>query len=520
VLPSRIRTSTVALFLATVAIVATGYLRELVLASLFGAGAEMDAFYFSLALVLALHDLVFAGVLGATIVPLLHSDSTEPTAGPIGRDGPVITATLVVAVIGALLAAALCALMPFLIPAIAPGMSEPVRALSIEFTTILIWSLPAGALTTLFTLVLNAHHRFALPALVYVANNLLFVILLLSLASQLGAHALPIVALAGSMLTAAALAIHLARLGLLRRIRPDPNRAFFAAAWSLSRPLLLSFGLGSTGGLLMASQLVIRTFAADHGEGAIAALGYAFRLYQVPLSLTAHPAASLMLPLVAAFYAARRLGDVATLCRQALLWGLVLLFPAAIVLWGGADLVVHVLLQRGNFDAEAAHLTAEALRGFAPAVILEASIVVFFRVFYALRMPDRTVLVAFVTLLSLILAFVLFPKAPFAMVAVFLSASFGVATALLLTLLISFLGRTALPAPEQLVRWSACAAVAIAAWKIVTWNAASATSAQAIGLTAFICVYLLAVGVLLPDCRRMAAEIGRETAARTAWWRP
>jgi peptidoglycan biosynthesis protein MviN/MurJ (putative lipid II flippase) len=137
-------------------------------------------------------------------------------------------------------------------------------------------------LTALFTLVLNAHDRFAVAGLVHVGNNLLFVILLVSLGSWLGTRALPIAALTGVLLTAAILGVYLVRLGLLRVLRPDPTKAFFSAVWTLSRPLLLSVGLGSAGGLLMASQLIIRAFGGNHGEGAIAALGYAFRLYQVP----------------------------------------------------------------------------------------------------------------------------------------------------------------------------------------------------------------------------------------------
>jgi putative peptidoglycan lipid II flippase len=214
----------------------------------------------------------------------------------------------------------------------------------------------------------------------------------------------------------------------------------------------------------------------------------------------------------------RRLEDVAALCRQALLWGLVLLFPAAAMLWGGSELVVEVLLRRGNFDDEAVRLTAEALRGFVPAVVLEASVVVFFRVFYALQMPGRTVTVALATLVSLIALLLLFPQAPFALVPLFFSASYGVAAALLLIILISILGWSVLPSPEQLVRWLAGAAIAIAAARTSAWMASGRT-AQAVELTCFACVYVLAIGLLLPECRRVAVAMGRQTIGRTAWWR-
>jgi putative peptidoglycan lipid II flippase len=519
-LQARIRTTSATLFLVTAGITATGYLRELVLASLFGAGAEMDAFYFSLALVLAVHDLVFVAALGAAIVPLLHVHNVDSAASLAERARIVVTATLVVAAFSGLLSILLWIGMPQIVDALAPRMSEPVRAMSTAFGTVLAWSLPAGALTTLFTLVLNAHHRFALAALAYLANNVIFLAVLLLFAPSLGARVLPLAAMAGPILTVLVLAMQLTRLGLLRRVRPDLSRPFFQPFWRLSRMLLLSFGIGSTGGLLMSSQLIIRSFAADYGEGAIAALGYAFRLYYVPLSLIASPAATLALPMVASLYAAGRLRDIGQICRQVFLWGLIILFPAAIIAWGGADLIVHVFLRRGNFDAEAARITAEALRGFAPAMMMEATFVVFFRVFYALRMPNRTVVVALVALASLIVLLLLVPRMAFIEVPLCLSAAFTVATCVLVTFLVRILGWEALPDREQLMRWLASATLGVAAWKLVSlYPADDDVGSQLRALTVFLGAYFLSVGVLLPDCRRAASLLMRGAVNRTGWWR-
>jgi putative peptidoglycan lipid II flippase len=518
-LQARIRTTSATLFLVTAGITATGYLRELVLASLFGAGAEMDAFYFSLALVLAVHDLVFVAALGAAIVPLLHVHNVDSAASLVERARIVVTATLIVAAASGILSMVLWIGMPQIIDALAPRMSEPVRATSTAFGTVLAWSLPAGALSTLFTLVLNAHHRFVLAALAYLANNVIFFTVLLLLTPWLGSHVLPLAAMAGPILAVLVLATQLIRLGLLRRVRPDLSRTFFQPFWRLSRMLVLSLGIGSTSGLLMASQLIVRSFAADYGEGAIAALGYAFRLYYVPLSLIASPAATLALPMVASLYAAGRLSDIGQICRQVFLWGLIILFPAAIIAWGGADLIVHVFLQRGNFDAEAARITAEALRGFAPAMMMEATFVVFFRVFYALRMPDRTVVIALVALASLIVLLFLVPRVAFIEVPLCLSAAFTIAACVLVILLVRVLGWQALPDRAHLIRWLASAALGVAAWKLVPLHLADDVSSQLSALSIFLCVYFLSIGVLLPECRQAASRLVRGAVNRTRWRR-
>jgi putative peptidoglycan lipid II flippase len=279
--------------------------------------------------------------------------------------------------------------------------------------------------------------------------------------------------------------------------------------------LLLSLGIGSTGGLLMASQLIIRSFAAAYGDGSIAALGYAFRLYEVPLSLIAGPAGTLVLPMVASLYAAGRFSEIGHVCQQIILWGLIVLFPAAFIAWGGADLIVHVLLRRGNFDADAAHITAEALRGFAPAVMTEAAFVVFFRVFYALRMPGRTVLAALITLASLVGLLLIIPNAAFISVPLCLSAAFTVTAFLLGCSLVSTLGWGALPNGWQLVRWLASSALGVGAWKLISLQ--SAGGAQLSALSVFLGVYFLCIGFLFPDGRREASRFMRAAANRAGW---
>jgi peptidoglycan biosynthesis protein MviN/MurJ (putative lipid II flippase) len=198
---------------------------------------------------------------------------------------------------------------------------------------------------------------------------------------------------------------------------------------------------------------------------------------------------------------------------------LIILFPAAIIAWGGADLIVHVFLQRGNFDAEAARITAEALRGFAPAMMMEATFVVFFRVFYALRMPDRTVVIALVALASLIVLLFLVPRVAFIEVPLCLSAAFTIAACVLVILLVRVLGWQALPDRAHLIRWLASAALGVAAWKLVPLHLADDVSSQLSALSIFLCVYFLSIGVLLPECRQAASRLVRGAVNRTGWRR-
>ncbi|WP_271586837.1 murein biosynthesis integral membrane protein MurJ [Bradyrhizobium sp. CCBAU 53415] len=485
------------------------------MAGAFGASGEIDAFYLSFGIVQTAHDLLFVGSLGATIVPLLHTFGAERADSLPARRRFVVTATMLVGLVATALAIIVWAMMPTLVKVCAPGLSEAVATDVIHFGTSLVWLLPATALTTLFALVLNAHGKFVLAASAYLINNSVFCILVLVFAPGMGARILPLASVAGLLLAIPILAVRLARMNLLAPVWPDLSRSFFSGLWRLARMPLLSLGIGSTSGLLMVSHLIIRGYAADYPEGSIAALGYAFRIYEVPLSLIANPVATLILPIVASLHVAGEVEQIGRLSSQILLWGLVLLFPAAMITWLNADLIVTLLLRHGNFDGDAVSVTAAALRAFAPAVMSEAVFVVFFRFFYALQKPGRTVGVSLATLGALLLLLPVTAPTAFVAIPLCLSAAFTLAAGMLVSLLVHDVGWNALPKFSEITRWVVCALLSSTVGKLALWGQASAYPwSQMTASALFILVYFSSVVLLLPDCQRVVFVAAKKIMRR------
>jgi putative peptidoglycan lipid II flippase len=461
-LSQRIAFTSALLVLITVVTAATGYLREVVLARTFGTGAVMDAFYFTWGLIQAIHDLLFGAILTATVVPLLHRRDGDEKVTSLDPPRFAVTVIVTVGLLAIIVAAALRGLLPYLLDVLVPKMSDEVRAQSIAISTILVWLLPLNALTNVCVFLLNAYQRFMLAGSVYIFFNVSFVIILL-LAPNSGADSVAIAAVAGPAVALPILGFALVRIGLLRPRMPHFNKEFFAPVWRQSKPILLTGGIGSSLGLLMVAHLIIRIFAAGNGEGAIAALGYAFRLYEVPLSLIANPAAVIMLPNIAILYKSGKTKEIGSVVREALLAGLVLLFAAAAVTWIESNLIVHLLLQRGNFGPEATRLTADALRGFSPAIVGEGIIVVFYRVFYAAHQPGITVFASGVALLVIAISLYLFGHSAF--IAVPLSLSGGMcagALAIIFGIKRNF-GRDSMPSAAAVAKLAGCGLIALSA---------------------------------------------------------
>ena len=495
--------TSLALLVINVVVAATGYLREFVLAHTFGVGTEMDAFYFCLALVQATHDLLFGAVLTATVVPLLHRGDAGNTPAAYDPARFTVTVALTVAVLASTLAVVLRAALPYLIDVLSPKMSVVVRAQCLVLGTALVWLLPLNALTNVCVLVMNAYGRFILAASIYFLINIVFVVVLLLAEPVAGVNALSVAILAGPLLAIPILAFSLARMGLLRTLRPDLSKEFFAPIWRQARPIVLTLGVGSSLGLLMIAHLIVRGFAADGVPGSIAALGYAFRLYEVPLSLIANPAAVLMLPNIAILFKARRLADIGEVSRQTLLAGIVVLFPAAVVTWIGADLIVHIFLERGNFGTEAARLTADALRGFAPAIVGEGFIVVFYRLFYAIHRPNRPVIASSAALLGLVILLPLCGNLGFIAIPLALSAAFLLGAVVLVCFLVRDVGIVSLPRLASISRWGICVLIGVTAWKFTEHYEAENEWSELLIASIFALFYGSAVLILFADYRRV-----------------
>jgi putative peptidoglycan lipid II flippase len=511
----RIALTSFVLFGITATVAVTGYLRELILARIFGASTGMDAFYFSIGVIQAAHDLLFGAALMATIVPLLHrrEDDQSGTA-TIDPARFTVTAALTITLGAIAVAVVLRAALPSLIDLLAPKMGATVRTQCVALSTLLVWMLPLNALMNLCVFVLNAYRRFILAGTVYLIVNLVFIGTILLTEPIFGVESLSIASLAGPLVVVPVLAVNLARLKLLRPVRPDFSKEFFLPVWRQARPILLTFGIGSGLGLLLLAHLIVRSFAADSGEGSIAALGYAFRLYEVPLSLIANPAAVMILPSVAIMYKAGRTLDIASLSREALLAGLIVLFAAAVVTWISADFVVRVLLQHGNFGPEAARLTSEALRGFAPAIFGEGIIVVFYRVFYAIHLPSRTVAVSFSALIALLALLHSVGHLGFIAIPLSLSASFLIGALILGYFIAREIGVGGLPGPAPLAKWMGCAIAGIAAWKLAEIRLPGSFLDEAAVAVIFALVYSAAILLVFADYRRFVFALADRASLR------
>ncbi len=159
------------------------------------------------------------------------------------------------------------------------------------------------------------------------------------------------------------------------------------------RRVLMLMGPAALGmGVSQVNIGIDRLLAFFAGEWAPAALAFSERLVYLPLGLFATAMGTVLLPTLSRSAARRESGEMVKTVESSLVHLMMIMTPAAFGLLVLAEPLVTLAYQRGRFDARSTMLTARALRFYAPGLIAFSLYKVFVPVFYALKNTRTPVL--------------------------------------------------------------------------------------------------------------------------------
>jgi putative peptidoglycan lipid II flippase len=392
--------STVSLFTLVSRI--TGLVRELLIASTFGASAITDAFNVAFRIPNLFRRLFAEGAFSQAFVPVLAAskarEGDEATKLLIDRVATLLTwVLLLVCVIGV-------AAAPVLVWVMASGLKQgPPGARGFEAAVFMTrWMFPYIGFMSLVALssgVLNTWRRFAVPAATPVLLNFSMIAAAWFGAPWFGAHGIePIYAMGGGVMIGGALQLAvqipaLAGIGMLPRI--SFNWAVARAAWAdpatrnvarLMVPALLGVSVAQI-------SLLINTQIASHlAPGSVSWLTYADRLMEFPTAMLGVAIGVVLMPQLAAAKAANDPGRYSAMLD----WGLrivtLMAVPCAVALLTFAQPLVATLYHYGAFSDRDVQQTTIALMGYGAGLLGLVAIKVLAPGFYAsqdIRTPVR-----------------------------------------------------------------------------------------------------------------------------------
>ncbi len=355
----------------------TGFVRDIILAAVLGAGPVADAFFVALRLPNHFRAIFAEGAFNAAFVPAY--------AGIRERGGPERAGQFADRIFTLLLASQILVLAialiftPAVIEVLAPGFAnDPGRyALAVELTRITFPYLLLITLVTLYGGILNSLQRFAAAAAAPILLNLsLIVALLLAAFFPTAGHAAAWGVLISGVLQALLVGGDSWRANVLaglRRPRLDADvRQFFRA--------LAPATFGSAGvQLALFADTVIASFLP---AGALSALYYADRLNQLPIGVIGIAAGTVVLPEMARRLAAGDSAGAAHAQNRAVEFTLLMAIPCLVAFIVIPDLIIRSLFVRGAFtdaDAVAAGRTLAAYAvGLLPFVLIRSAVATFF----------------------------------------------------------------------------------------------------------------------------------------------
>jgi putative peptidoglycan lipid II flippase len=335
---------------ASIASKPIGFLREMLVAAVYGSGVARDAFLIAWQIPNLIGGFVTEG-LPQTLVPYMaeinrHEQQRRILSGILG---------LLAAAFVLLAAVIFVAAAPF-VRLVAPFASPETIALATTLLRALAFSVALTGASAVLTALLFARGRFIAATLAVPLMNLVIMIVVVLGHRAWGIHALAYGVLIGTAVMA---------LSLVHGVFVLPS-APVAALWPQYRrffALLSTFFVGTL--LFSVNAVVEKVFASRLPAGSISNLDYAFRIVQMLFTLLAAIPTFLFPRLSELATDERTEGGMHVLLAKGVHVTLLLGLPVAAVLWALRQPIVEVVYQRGAFDRTAAGATAEVLGWYA-----------------------------------------------------------------------------------------------------------------------------------------------------------
>ena len=381
-----------------------GFVRDIIFASVMGAGPLADAFFVAFKLPNFFRRLFAEGAFNAAFVPMFsHTLAQEGEAQAMSfanRVFSMLLATLLV----------FCILMEISMPWVLQGLAygfaddEAQFALAVELTRITFPYLLFISLVSLLAGMQQSVQRFAAAASAPILLNLCLIAALLSYEyyAPSAAYGAAIGVCVAGVVQFVWMLVACARGGQyvrVKRPRLTPDVKEF----------LKKMIPGAIGAGVMQINLLVDIIIATSFSGAISYLYYADRLNQLPLSIIGIALGTALLPMLSRQYKLGKVDEAINTQNRALEIGLFLTLPAMGAFLVMAEPLIAVLFERGEFTAQHTRATSYGLMAYALGLPAFVMVKIFAPAFFAkgdTKTPVRVAVWALVANIMLNFVFV------------------------------------------------------------------------------------------------------------------
>jgi putative peptidoglycan lipid II flippase len=374
-----------------------GFLRDAIIAHVFGAGEATDAFFVAFRIPNLLRRLFAEGAFSQAFVPIL-AETKERQGMAATRELVDRVATLLGVALFVVSAVGVIA-SPFIVYLIAPGFAhEPGKlALTVSLLRVTFPYIFFISLVALSGAVLNTFSRFAVPAITPTLLNIAFITGAAFLAPYFDPPVMVLAwaAFAGGLLQLLVQIPALVRAGMLPRPAAAPWRhEGVRRMLRLMAPALIGVSVAQI------SLLLNTIFASYLQSGSVSWLSYADRMMEFPTGLLGAALGTILLPSLSRHYADAEHAEFSRLLDWGIRMTLMLAVPAAVALAILAVPLIATLFYHGAFGAQDLFMTRRALVAYSIGLIGLIVVKVLAPGFYARQNIATPVRIAVTTLIA------------------------------------------------------------------------------------------------------------------------
>jgi len=378
-----------------------GLFRRILVARLFGASIELDAFIAANRVSETLFNLIAGGALGSAFIPIYSSflvkgdnKSAWKLASSIGN---------LVTLILTLLAIVTFIFSPQIVKyALAPGLaSDPnLFQLTIQLLRIQLVSSILFGISGLMMGILNSHQVFLVPALTPAMYQVGMIIGVYLFSPHLGIYGL-----AWGVVLGAFLHLLLQIPSIFKKVKKYSFSFGFGnqdvgQVIKLMIPRLLGVAV------VQLNFWVNSALATNMTAGSLVGIDYGFSLMLMAQAIIAQSAATAMMPTLTSQFALGKINEVRDSLAKTLRGVLLLSVPASVGLIIMAKPLITFLYQRGNFTSHSTDLVAWALIWYSTGLIGHSLVEILARAFYSLHNTRTPVTIGIIAmLLNVVLSF-------------------------------------------------------------------------------------------------------------------
>ena len=372
------------------------FVRDVLIARVFGAGMATDAFFVAFKLPNLLRRLFAEGAFSQAFVPIFgeyrNRRGHEETQLLVDHVTTMLAIILFVVTLIGIIAA------PVIVYISAPGFAKDaakfdltVQLLRITSPYIFFISLVAVAAG-----ILNTYNKFWVPAFAPILLNICFISAALWLAPYFDP---PILALAWAVFVAGFVQLafqipFLKKIGMLPSIRFNWNDAGMRRVIRQMGPAVFGVSIGQI------SMLINTIFASFLVAGSVSWLYYADRLMEFPSGILGVALGAILLPSLSKCHADNNTAEYSKLLDWGLRLTVMLTLPAALALGMIAVPLLATFFQRGAFGAHDVLMTSYALVGYSVGLIGMILVKILAPGFYAKQDIRTPVKIGIVTLIA------------------------------------------------------------------------------------------------------------------------